>query len=374
MRTGISLSFALLAALYVSVACSGDNYTPEKPAEMIPLQLSPALNGGNGTATKARTDLFTELSNTGQIDGGKGGFRGVYDIRIIPFTDGEGVRSGDVAASVPRTLPAIYGVMDNRAYSSNAFHHGLIYNNYAHVFPDGSLALPVGTRSALVYGKCPRIEDSDPVIEKHLNGSLIEDGWDPVGTYINVNDLTFSPEPIFTGSSASDIDVIIDILTRLVTGVTYTQLYWYQIGDVKDHSYCDVTWSANCGDRVLSSYFSKITGEEQLMAGSVESLEYLLSDIYKRLLSFSSSEYEEIYKHTAGGRQYTAYTDDVLESPLTYPELYDNLKEAILQRFRDMVDSNDFRIDGEGNVSFASQSLRGFPRSLGLPAGASVIR
>ena len=361
----------LLLSLLVLVSCN-ERAALDRPqaqeGELIPLDLSFALQGSSG-GTRADAGTLTELS-------GQGHFRGMDHIRIVPFALGDSVvRATSRAIGDIRSLPDIDGRIDESAYSGANYHTGLIRNNHAHLFPNAFAALPSGTGAVLVYGRAPRVARQNPVEEKHFNGSLVERGW-PDGTpaeYVFAGDLGFAPEAIHDAKAGKIDSLVSRILTDLVSGASYTQKYYYNHGGTWDEANIAITWDGRVGDPTLQEYFRWITGDSQLMTGAAGNLEYMLTDLYRRLLRFHSLE-EDPYLHTLNGRQYAAVLSNGGSDTFTYAHLYDGLRDTLIGRFNAGVNRGDLRIDAEDAVTFVADSLRNYPRSLGLPSGAAVLR
>lgn len=356
----------ILLLLCALAACSSkESLASGDGQELIPVQLSFAMSGSE-VATKANVNQLTELANSGS-------FRGMENIRVVAFSSSGAVTGSSQALSDARPMPSISNSLDDRAFTGAEYHKGLIRNNHAHLYPDAYAALPKGTRTVLVYGKAPHIVSSDVLTDKHLNGSLIESGWETDGSYITASNLTFSPEPISTADTEETTNRIATILNDIVTAVSYTQTYYYQIAGTWYTATTSVSWNENVGDATLREYFRWITGDSQLMTGAGGNLEYMLTSLYRRLLDFKSLE-EDVFKHTVNGIQYTAVLTNGGDDTFTYKYLYEKLRDVIISRFNSLVDSGDIRIDSEKSVFFYDDDLRYYPRSMGIPAGAAVLR
>lgn len=332
--------------------------------EEVPVQLSLSLSGTSAD-TKANVDYITELANDGR-------FRGMTDIRILAFGGRSGVSSGDSPLGIVRSLPSISGTTDKSAYTGSSYHKGLVRNNHAHLYSDAYAAFPLGAASVLIYGKAVVETDATEQDQKHLNGSLMEDGLE-VGEAPGTSEISFSPDPIYAGTASETAAAMATILTNIVSSATYTQTYYYKRNGVWYSGTQAVSWDDDIDDPTLREYFNWITGSGQLMTGAGGNLEYMLSFLYQRLKRYESDN-ENLFMHLAGGVEYQAYLDESTSEPLTYAMLYDGLKGVILRRFASMVDSYKLRIDGNDNVYFASYEQRYYPILMGLPSGAAVLR
>ena len=361
----IHVILAAFAVCALPSCAEREEYGVEGERRDVPVQLAFSLFGDD-IATKADAASLTELANQGH-------FRGMENIRIIPYASTTDIAASTAAISVSRNLPDISGSIDNQAYSGTAtYHTGLIKNNHAHLYPDASAALPEGTGAVLIYGKAPLIGAADPISQKHLNGSMTESGWSTDGL-IAASDLFFEPEPIYTDNTSTAAAQILTILNYIVKSASYTQAYFYKVGETWHTAFISVTWNEDIADETLRDYFRWITGDSQLMTGAGSNLEYMLTSLYRRLLDFSSLE-EDVFKHTTGGVQYSAVLTQGGEDTFTYKYLYEKLRDVIVGRFDDLVNSGDLSIDATDAVSFANGVLKNYPRSLGLPSGSAVLR
>ena len=357
-----------LSALVVS-ACLQEGTDPLEVGELIPVELAFSLQGGS-SATKADVSSLTELAGTAM-------FRGMEDIRTLPFSETGGVRSGNVAIGEPRSLPSISNERDTRAHNGSSYHKGLIKNNHAHLYPDSYGALPLGTASVLVYGFAPRASVRSTLQQElHLNGSLILNGWEDLGRERTAADITFDPDPIYSGETAAEGAVmaneIASILSAIVAGCSYTQSYWYKQNDVWKSGSIAVRWDASIDDPTLQNYFTWITGNGQVMTGAGQNLQYMLTVLNRGLQAFESSNDQE-YMHVIGGIEYPALLEE--NGPaLTYAHLYDGLRDVILDHFHEQLNDSKIDINDSGVVVFSDSDLRDFPRQLGMPAGAAVLR
>lgn len=363
-------SVAILSALLLAaLACSReeqDAASGPAPDEQA-LNLSLALS--NRTETKADATVLTELSNTESVNN----FRGMDNIRVIPFSRSGAVQSGDVALSHIRSLPAVSSSVDEKAYDHYTWHSGLIRNIRAHLFPNAYAALPEGTASLLVYANAVRETRSSEQADKHLNGSLIESGFVRENAHCPVADIAFSPEPIFTGEVSPLATRLADLLTHIVAAATYTQVYYYYMNGAWHEGRIAVTWNESIAEQSLRQYYRWITGDGELMTGAGLSTEYLVSTLYGRFKRFSSDD-EEPFLHTAGGVQYEAVLTEGGDDTFTYATLYNGLARIVIDRIETLTEQGALRFYADGSVRFTDDDLRNYPSSLGLPAGAAVLR
>lgn len=353
-----------IVLLLVMAACSGKEEAAGERNTVVPVELALSLEGN--ASTRASVTAITELAN-------EGSFRGMENIRLIPFATRGEIGPEDVSIGFSRKLPSISSSMDDAAYSGQGYHKGLIRNNHAHLYPSASAALPEGTASVLVYGNGIHIAGSDTPTDKHLNGSLIESGWEVSGAARAASSWTFSPDPIYTGGIPSSASILTDILTHIASSVTYTQTYYYQRNGVWHEGRIAATWDDALAETVLREYYQWFTGGGELMTGAGRNVEYLLSMLYGRLRRFESDD-EEPYLHMAGGVYYPAVLTEGGSDPFTYGTLYNGLCDAILQRFNNLTDNGFLRLNADDTVNLLDGDLTIYPTDMGLPAGAAVIR
>ena len=337
-------------------------------SDSVPVQISLSLQGQE-TATRASGSI-TELTN---INGTDGNFRGMEDIYVIPFDTEDTVRAGDIAIGYLRKLPDIGSSIDEAAYSNYVFHHGLIRNNHAHLYPSADAHLPRGTSSMLVYGSGKHLTGSSVQEEKHRNGSMIVNGLDNTSSLLTPTDITFSPDPIFTGVIPSQAQQLARIMSSIASGVSYTQQYYYVRNGLSTPATVTVRWNENLTETSLRQYYKWFTGDGELMTGAGGNVEYLLSNLYGRLSRFNSDD-EDVFMHVAGGVEYEAVITEGGDDTFTYGDLYNGLRDSIKWRFSNLADNEDIIINTDNTVRFMSENLRDYPVSMGLPAGSAVLR
>lgn len=368
MRHINSIIFILIHGVAVLTGCDfveKDINRSEDAA--LPVQLSFALSSNQGPSiTKATSAYITELAV------GENSFRGMEEIRILPFSGRDEVTGEEQSIGFFRPLPSIGASIDEAAVSGYSYHNGLVRNNHAHLYSDAFAALPKGTASVLIYGRAPLIEQENVQQEKHLNGSLIESGMDTEWGH-HASDFGFSPDPIFSGVFPTEATRISEILTHIAQSVTYSQTFYYYMNGVWYEGHTSVNWNENIADQTLKEYYRWFTGGGELMTGAGSSVEYLLSMLYGRLNRYESFD-EEPVKHMVNGVEYATVLTEGGSDTCTNADLYNGLCDAILERFQDLIDSNDLALNSDGSLSFVSAALKNYPTFTGLPAGASVLR
>ena len=372
--------YLMPALLLCLLSCSHkgiDGVDDSAARELVPVEFAFSLEGAE-SATKANTSILTELDNT---EDDVNHFRGIENIRVLAFsadTEETEVTEGMLTISPIRPLPPIAGIWDRTAVSGNAYHTGLVRNIRAHLYANDAAAFPEGTSHVVLYGNAGRVARGTVQEEKHLNGSLIEDGLDaedaPSGHY-RTSGVSFSPDPIYTGVVSPQATQIAQLLTGIASAVTYTPTYIYYINEEWVEGHNSITWNENVSETSLRQYFRWFTGDGELMTGAGVSVEYMLSNLYGRLLRFNSDD-DEQYQHIVGGVAYPTYTEDEEHNrvPFTYGHLYNGLRQEILRHFTDLENYHQLDLDPENYKVTIPEELRNYPVSLGLPAGAAVLR
>ena len=352
----------LLAVL--AAACSHKEEAEQGVGESVPVELAFALSGGGQTKTTAVTEVI----------GGEAGFRGMTDIRMLPFSSAELIEPEDVPDGPLRSLPSISATIDDAALVGNVYHNGILRNNHAHVFPDAYASLPKGTSSVLLYGSAPAPTVEATVQEtKHKYGSLIETGL-TINELCTLSDVGFKPDPIFTGEIPEEASMLANIMTRVASAVSYTQTYYYYRNGMWHEGRVAVSWDENLAEASLAQYYTWFTGAGELITGAGLSVEYLLSTLYGRLKRYNSDD-EEPVMHAAGGLDYPTVLTEGGDDVCTYAHLYNGLCRAILDRFDDLTNDEYIIEQANNTVRFNPVlNLKEYPTSAGLPSGAAVLR
>ena len=363
----------LTLGLLATVSCSREILEVDSDVnrEQVPVQFSLALEGRQNT-TKANITVLTEMSNTTSPENSN--FRGMENIRVLPFAPQRSIQAGDVAIGKLRTLPAISSNIDDAAFTGSMYHTGLVRNIRAHLYPNAYALFPEGTGSMMVYGNAVRENYNQTPAVKHLYGSLIEEGFDAQSTNLPVDGISFSPDPIYTGSISPVASSMADILSEIASAVSYTQVYYYYFNGAWHEGRYAVSWNENVADAVLREYYRWFTGNGELMTGAGSSVEYLLTNLYGRLLRFQSDDEEQFFHVAAGGVPCPAVLTEGGDDTFTYALLYDGLCDAILKRFRNLENAQLISINLTNTVRFTNPDMRTYPANLGLPSGAAVLR
>lgn len=367
MRAGGYHIVVLSVCFVFFLGCSREDAKVAVQRNMVPVDLAMSMQTPPPPhESKADVSYFRELANNAQ-------FRGMTNVRILSFAGQHAVTGQQSVLSMPKRLPDIAGRRDAAAYSGDLYHTGLVENNNAHLYSDAYAILPEGTGSVLVYGKAPIAGENLTQQSKHFNGSLIESDWESRENF-DAQEITFSPDPIFSGDHLDLAVGMADILTSIVGAATYIQPYYFKRNEVWYESQTSVVWDSNIEDATLRSLFEWFTNEGQLMTGAGSNLEYMLTELYRRLQNFEPEEDDPIV-HLAGGVEYPAVLEEGNEeSVFTRAVLYDGLRNMLLGRIDALVAEGKLADDGSHNLSFVDENMSTYPSSLGIPEGGAVLR
>ena len=353
-------AFILLAALCTCCDKAGSGAQQER--QTVPVEFAFSTAGG-AAATRADVTVIPELL-------GQGDFQGMEDIRIIPFSRHGAVTAADVPLGPARRLPSIGSSQDDAAHvGENIWHGGLIRNNRAHLFPYAEVYLPTGMASALVYGHAPLKGETSA--QKHVYGSITEQG---MATMESASDIYFLPDPIFADGVPSAAGSIASILSYIAQGGSYTRTYHYQRNGVWHSGQASASWSDNLDDATLPGYFSRFTAEDRLLAGDGAAVEYMLTELYRRLLQYESSDSTPYMHFDDGGASYPTVLTQGGSDVFTMSVLYNGLRDKLLGCYDSLVASGNIEIDDTPSVSLCSRQLHDYPVSAGLPFGAAMLR
>ncbi len=292
-------------------------------------------------------------------------FRGLSNIRVIPFFTGMGVkvRPTDQANGFSRLFPDIAGsATDAQVFNGHHFHDGLLEGSHAHYFSGGNALFTGGTTAMLVYARATEPELPEETLaqrtHKHLYGSLTEKGW--VGEDNSLPtpaDIGFIPEPIYGSDIAAVAAEMAGILTEVAsTSVSVPYVYHNDNEDwVEDHA--SAVWSdknLSCPDlRQAFKDFVSIVGEERrLIPGAYVNLLWRLNGLETFLEGFTCND-ETVVMH--GDKEaYLSYTEK-LKKGYVNNALRDQLKVKV-QTCKD-----------------ALASYSQYPQAYGIPSGASFL-
>ncbi len=361
----IGIGLTALALTACTKAGSGESGSNSGEVERVPVNFALSV-GGVSSGTKADVSKLLELAATP-------GFRGLSSVRVIPF--GSAISGSSESLDWIHSLPAISN--DEDMYASQdgyTYHHGLVKGNNAHLYTGADADLPLGTTHVLVYAHPANVLPSSNATEqkiKHFNGSVIENGL-AAKTIINTSDVTFSPDPIISGTVPAAAQSIADALNTIASEASFTQSYFYKKNDVWYSSSVAVNWST-VGSQELNDAFKTFTNSGELTTGAGENVKYLIADLYSKLSNYQS-ENTNTYKHVAGTEEYDAMLAENGTEKLTYAIMYNRLRDILLARIQQLVDTDIISIDTDGSVTFTNSGMNTYPEALGLPAGSAVLR
>lgn len=356
------------------VSCSKASVIRPSVGENQTTPVKLALGLGSDNATKASVDVITEMKPSPE-------FRGLHNVRVVPFQSSSTVGEEDKTLSSILPLPDISG-------------DGIIPGNNAYNYTGGGLHIPVGTASALIYGRAPW-GPVNTVALRHKWGSLREIGFEKKGTewaYVTyAGELGFEPHTMLVKDTGSpqEAEDIAGILSRIVIGDTFqiTACYDFDVdGRPNKSKTVSMAWDGTIQDDNLRSCYENVTMSGALMPGSGENVEALLTNLYRGVYNYNivnSTPYEiveggEIYQDvkwqdTSSAAEY---------KPLTYGVLYTGVKNMLVQRFHNLKPDpgnekpGDIDITSGDNpeVHFVREELSSYPERYGLPSGAAVVR
>ena len=317
--------------------------------------------GAGASTTKADPSFITEMLSSNANPS----FRGLSNIRVIPFFTGLGVnvRPTDKANGFSRLFPDIVGsATDAQVYNGHHFHDGLLEGSHAHYFSGGDALFIGGTTAMLVYARATEPDlPEEPLAQrthKHLYGSLTEKGW--VGednTHPTPADIGFEPELIYGEDISAVAAQMADSLTTVAsTSVTVPYVYQPYSGAWAD-GHASAVWSDDALDcqnlRQAFLDFVSMAGEEsRLIPGAYVNLLWRLNGLEAFLDSFTCDDDNPVMH---GDKEAWLDNTHKLKKGYVHNALRDALKE---------------------NVQACKNSLGEFsqyPQAYGIPSGASFL-
>ena len=374
-----------LCVLWAATACNtwidgpDDSSNAATGRAEVPIDLSLSVKGTQ-EGTKANYAIGTGISELVSTQSSPQ-FRGMERIRMLAFNTG----TRNLVSANSQTLDGLHALSDisdeftSAAHNGSSFEDGLVNGNHSHVYSGALTTLPEGTSSVLVYGCAPRIAlRSATTDEKHLNGSLIENGWDQMATPNLASTIRFAPDPIASGGIAEvTMNDMANLINYLMSGISFTQQYYYK--DLVSNPVSGeqaVPWGDTLGDDTLRGFFQDFINNGNAICACGHHLELRLSTLYKALKDYDATDVYGSIPFKRGDKD--TYKDNTLQEPLYYSDLYNGLKQTLLDRFDDLKNSSndDLRLvfDEAGNISFANQTFQEFPTNRGLPDGAVRFR
>ena len=333
----------LVMVLFLSGCEKARNEEEAAVGAPVPVQLALRV-GAEGPSVKGNPSVITEMHEV---------FRGLTDLQLIPFNRKGEIEMGDLSNAQPQDLPDITEPIV--------------------LFPSSSVQLARKTASALVYGCSPVEPDDNPIIQRHLNGALTPDGFDLEDGRVNVSSIRFAPVPIFNGVAPAAAHGIASILSEMASEASLTVDYWYYANRVWRSAQVSLVWDENIADGRLREYFKWFTNEGKLITGSGLSAEYMLTYLYRLLKDYVSYD-ATVFEHVVGNNHYEAVKSNGGTDLLTYADLYNGMRDALLQRFERLENDQFIHILEDDSIQLVNSDQRVWPARWGLPDGSAVIQ
>lgn len=344
-------AFVLVLALLLSC-----NKQQEPAGETLcSVRINLSLDRPN-SATKADITEFTEMQDVPV-------FRGMTDLKMVPFAEtveiGPTFRAHNRMLSIPDV-----GVT--------------LYPSSSYLYSSGIDAwIPTHTGSLLLYGRAPAPGDRDEA-RRHY-GSLVPTGFDLSNPSLQASSLGFAPDVVFSQGNQvqEEAETIRDLLTHLLLGKMKEIKFWYG-NDTDNSEWAVVRWNESIGDNELRELYLQMTNEGAPISGSGPLVEDFLTSFYGRLSTYESHN-THTYEYVKDGVVYEARKgSDPTSPPLRYKELYDGLRDVILNYIKGITDvtvKEVITVDTDlGTVRFVDEDVRNFPENIGLPSGCAVLR
>lgn len=305
--------------------------------------------GSMAGSTKVDASYFTEVNPFNPE------FRGMMDVKMVPFYSDGTVQATDYAAVYPLSLPgftSLYPLVSAHYYSTGLY-----------------TTLPSGTSAVLLYGHAPG--SGTDVTSKQQFGSLIPEGFTSAERTVSASTLIFRPDVMFPeGEIPDEAQTIADFLNHVMLTNTCSIKAIY--GDENQETSASVSWNENIEDSNLRELYRHITNDGSFIPGSGPLVESLLSSLFAALSSYESYN-SNVYEVVVNGVPYEARKED--GEPLYYKDLYNGLRDVILYKFSGWAVAQIVEVDGDNlTVRFRNLSVQNYPESLGLPSGCAILR
>ena len=336
----------LLGLTFLLSACDKTREAAEEEGSGTPVPVQLALRvGAEGPApVKGNPSVITEMREE---------FRGLTQLQLVPFKVKGKIGMEDKSNAPLLKLPDI--------------------TESIVLFPSSSVQLVRRTASALVYGCSPVEPDDNPIVQRHLNGVLIPEGFETEDDVLDVSKVRFSPVPILDGVAPAAAHGIASILSEVVSEASLTVTYWYYANRVWRSAQVSLVWDENIADGRLREYFKWFTNDGKLITGSGISAEYMLTYLYRLLKDYVSYD-ETPYEHVIGNNHYEAVKTNGGTDWLTYADLYNGLRDALLQRFERLEYDQFIHILEDDSIQLVNSDQRVWPGRWGLPDGSAVMQ
>jgi hypothetical protein len=374
-----------LCVLWAAAACNSPLDGPDDPSSTavgrteVPIDLSLSVKGAQ-ERTKADYSIGAGISELVSTQSSPQ-FRGMERIRLLAFNTG----TRNLVSADSRSLDGAHALTDisdeftDAAHDGSYFQDGLVNGNHSHVYSGAVTTLPEGTSSVLVYGCAPRRAlRSATTDEKHLNGSLIELGWDQVAPQAPASTIRFAPDPIASdGIAEAALNGMANLIRYLMSDISFTQQYYYDDPVSNPGSgELAVPWGETLEDPTLRGLFLEFVNNSEAICACGLHLELRLTNLYKALKAYDATAAYGSVPVMHGDKN--TFKDNTLQAQLFYSDLYNGLKETLLNRFNDLKNTATYNmkveIDDADNIRFTNPAFHDFPTNYGLPDGAVRLR
>ncbi len=366
--TGI---MAALAVLLTALSCSKHSSVleeGERKENKNAVSVSLAFNMKDVAYSPA-------TKTVGSIAQADSSFRGISNIYFLPFLVQRTIEMTDQRSGDYLELPyaGITNIWGNDASSGNFT--GLVNSNNSHLY--GSIYIPKGTGSFLVYGKANDVTTYNSQTYtagtqafKHLNGSLIASDE---GTY--ASDITFSPEPIVTEDAQTAIFAKAQRVAYILNDIVnseYTINYYSHSGSNNYTAQTTTqTWTASTLSSKMNDLYNQLTGAGSfsgiggaMFSGSGSSITHILKNLYTVLSQ--SDDFNGSYIDDIG--DYIPYANNS-GTRLTYNEYYNRFRTAIMSKIARYFNA----VPSSSSAELSDSDLREFPVDEGLPEGCIAV-
>lgn len=374
MREIRAYGLLLLATILATLpSCQKEDGAGVGNDKLVPVQM--ALSIGQKTeATKGNPAVITEMSEV---------FRGMTSVTVLPFTVKGVIQAADQSIYHPIRLRNISpNWYDSAVEQDGNYVDGLVKNNRAHIYPAEEVFLPAGTASLLVYGCAPLAAAEGVIPSRQLNGALEVNGLGEQANLRRARDIYFDPVPILTGavlpgaaqSLANLLNTILAPVSSEIHDIRYTTPFWYEDKENQWHEASTyVVWNEGIEELLLRECYVETTNRGNMIPGSGRSVEYMIGRLYRRLKTHviqDNSPFE--YMHS--GVLYPAMKENGGTEPLTWGDLYEGLKNMLIDRIEALNGSSLNVNETDISVELSNGSLQSYPQNLGLPDGAAILR
>ena len=304
-----------LLLCFLLTSCYDYDETMDGVHSTVTSQLAISLS--DKSATRMTDAIVQEGANTNLSK-----FRGIRDLKLIPYETAGTIAAADQALGTAIELP-LDGALPSMT-SVNTIEHLNSASN-SQVYQD--VDIPSGTCSFLVYGEAPPTSDIPTGLNtQFVNGSLTASGWP--------TDANLATKPSFALEQICSTNTADATATLLASYLTEVEGAFYMTRLIGSSPYIP--------DEVASPHDKLLTNK----AGASADVTAMLQHLYTSVLDIIN-------------RHLTSITDDSRAAT--------QVKNAILGT------SNRYATDdGNGNLTFSSDLL-GYPENLHLPTGAARI-